>query len=464
MRWRRQRLTDLADVRPRVSFHVASIEFDFVLKERVRADYKFSLLDAAGNAAYELPAERGIFVAPSGGGGDYGQEGDDEGPTGKNPASCGYSDFITKDNLERRHESLIWEDSLAIRCDVGVVEVEAMAFGPKQQRSRRQRVCGGYSSDEGPVSDDEYDGGGSLGGRRRGQPPPNDKEPPAVYGSTPQIDLRHKTAMSAAAPLLSAGVTRVHDEFPRRVVAQYKFSVLDSATGAAAYELPAETGVYYTSGDGGEEEDYYHYLYGNVYYYDEEEKMEEHLIPPPVELGCGYDGFIAKAELERRREMLLKDDSLAIRCDVDVVDTEYIRRSGGHQQKERVRAEFKFSLLDAAGDAAYELPAETTVFSVAGGGEAMMGFGHAEFIAKEELERQRETLLRGDSLAIRCDVGVTVIGVVAVAPKENHHSTRHQDDDDEDDDWEGGSRRRRHQPPLDDMEYARRCLAKNRRA
>ncbi|KAF8670020.1 hypothetical protein HU200_051208 [Digitaria exilis] len=146
-------------------------------KERVRADYKFSLLDAVGNAAYELPAERGMFVAPSGGGGDYGQEGDNEGPTGKNPASCGYADFITKDNLERRRESLIREDSLAIRCDVGVVEVEAMAVGPKQQRNRRQRVCGGgYSSDEGPVSDEEDDGGGSLGGHRRGQPPPNDKE------------------------------------------------------------------------------------------------------------------------------------------------------------------------------------------------------------------------------------------------------------------------------------------------
>nr|CAB3480047.1 unnamed protein product [Digitaria exilis] len=132
--------------------------------------------------------------------------------------------------------------------------------------------------------------------------------------------------MSAPAPLLSAGVTR-HDEFPRRVVAQYKFSLLDLAAGAAAYELPAETGVYYTcSSHGGEEgDDYYNYLDGNVYYYDEE-KMEEHLIPPPVELGCGYEDFIAKAELERRRVTLLRDDSLAIRCDVDVVDTEYVRR------------------------------------------------------------------------------------------------------------------------------------------
>nr|CAB3482197.1 unnamed protein product [Digitaria exilis] len=150
-------------------------------KERVRADYKFSLLDAAGNAAYELPAERGIFVAPSSH--IYGQvaaDDDDEGPTGKNPASCGHAAFITKEDLGRRRESLLREDSLAIRCDVGVAEVTAMAVGPTQQRNRRQqRICGGYSSDEGYEFDDEDGGGGGGGssrGGRRGQPPPDDKE------------------------------------------------------------------------------------------------------------------------------------------------------------------------------------------------------------------------------------------------------------------------------------------------
>nr|CAB3480048.1 unnamed protein product [Digitaria exilis] len=135
-----------------------------------------SLLDFTGNAAYELPAERGVFVAPPRQ--IYGHvvgEGDDG---GKNPATCGYVAFITKEDLGRRRESLVRENSLAIRCDVGVVVVETIAVGPKQQGNRRQRMYGGgggYSSDDGYEFDDEDDGGGSRGDRR-GQPPPNDKE------------------------------------------------------------------------------------------------------------------------------------------------------------------------------------------------------------------------------------------------------------------------------------------------
>nr|CAB3482192.1 unnamed protein product [Digitaria exilis] len=37
--------------------------------------------------------------------------------------------------------------------------------------------------------------------------------------------------------------------------------------------------------------------------------------------------------------------------------------------------------------------------------------GHAEFVTKDELERRRETLLKDDCLAIRCDVGVTELTV-----------------------------------------------------
>ncbi|CAO2205794.1 unnamed protein product [Urochloa humidicola] len=126
--------------------------------------------------------------------------------------------------------------------------------------------------------------------------------------------------------------------------------------------------------------------------------------------------------------------------------------------KQRVRAEYKFSLLDAAGNAAHELPAAAGVFTTGGGG------GHGGVVGKEELERRRDTLLRDDCLAIRCDVGVTELAVLAVAPKESHH-TKDDGGDDDDSDWEdGGESRRRCRKPLDDMEYIRRSLAKNRRA
>nr|CAB3482196.1 unnamed protein product [Digitaria exilis] len=131
----------------------------------------------------------------------------------------------------------------------------------------------------------------------------------ATIGVEPStVALRRPRTLPASFTSIS------HDVAPRHVVAQYKFSLLDLTTGAAVYELPTETGIYYTSGHGEEDEDYYHYLNGNVYYYDDE-TMEEHVIPPPVELGCGYVDFIAKAELERWRETLLRDDSLAICCD-----------------------------------------------------------------------------------------------------------------------------------------------------
>ncbi|CAO2187022.1 unnamed protein product [Urochloa humidicola] len=149
----------------------------------------------------------------------------------------------------------------------------------------------------------------------------------------------------------------------------------------------------------------------------------------------------------------------------------------GAYEKQRVRAEYKFSLLDAAGNASYELPAETSIFTSAAisrqhygdvsedGGDPGVPVGLADFVTKEELERRRETLLRDDCLAIRCDVGVTQLGVLAVAPKENHHNYKQQDDGD-DSDWEGGGERsrRRRQQPLDDREYIRRSLAKNRQA
>nr|CAB3482193.1 unnamed protein product [Digitaria exilis] len=145
--------------------------------------------------------------------------------------------------------------------------------------------------------------------------------------------------------------------------------------------------------------------------------------------------------------------------------------------------DYKFSLLDASGNAAYELPAETglvtspthrTGFADVSRAEeedddVKARVGLAEFVTKEELERPRETLLKDDCLAIRCDVGVTEMGVHAVAPKESHHNARQYDDDYSDWEDDGGahestSRRRRQPKPLDDKEYVRRSLAKNRGA
>jgi speckle-type POZ protein len=67
-----------------------------------------------------------------------------------------------------------------------------------------------------------------------------------------------------------------------------------------------------------------------VYYYDDYIDEEGNLIykdveEPPENPGCGYNDFISKEELWRRRETLLKDDSLAVRCDVSILyfDTLY---------------------------------------------------------------------------------------------------------------------------------------------
>jgi speckle-type POZ protein len=94
--------------------------------QHLQARYKFSLLDHAGNAAYELPAEDGSFVSvpavnnyadgavtqvgPFGGGKEE-----------KTGPGCGYEEFIGKEDLERR--DLIHDDSIMILCDVGITEI-----------------------------------------------------------------------------------------------------------------------------------------------------------------------------------------------------------------------------------------------------------------------------------------------------------------------------------------------------
>ncbi|CAO2189712.1 unnamed protein product [Urochloa humidicola] len=91
-------------------------------KERVRAEYKFALLDAAGTAAYELPAETGIFTSDCDDGYGVHVDGNDDSTAGKSRCG-GYAAFITKEDLGRRREILLKEDSLAIRCDVAVAVV-----------------------------------------------------------------------------------------------------------------------------------------------------------------------------------------------------------------------------------------------------------------------------------------------------------------------------------------------------
>ncbi|CAL5008359.1 unnamed protein product [Urochloa decumbens] len=150
------------------------------VKQRVRAEYKFGLLDPTGAGAYELPAETGIFSSTGGG-----YDSDDEDAGGGNPV-CGYASFVTKEDLGRRRESLLKEDSLAIRCDIAVAQLEAIAATRKlwpppppvrRSLSPRVRRRGSYDSC-GSESPDEYDDGPSHdnGGRRRQRAPPDDKE------------------------------------------------------------------------------------------------------------------------------------------------------------------------------------------------------------------------------------------------------------------------------------------------
>jgi len=132
--------------------------------ERVRAQYKFSLLDLAGNESYELPAETGIFRSTGH---------NNRGEVSPEDPGCGYAGFITMEDLEKRRDSLLKEDCLAIRCDVGVTEVTTMAVGPKNGRPESTRNYGGYVYADGAESPDEEDDGGSHKGKR-GEP--DDKE------------------------------------------------------------------------------------------------------------------------------------------------------------------------------------------------------------------------------------------------------------------------------------------------
>ncbi|CAO2205793.1 unnamed protein product [Urochloa humidicola] len=173
----------------------------------------------------------------------------------------------------------------------------------------------------------------------------------------------------------------------------------------------------------------------------------------------------------------------------------YLRLVGGvsynyyhhvHQtNKDRIRARYKFSLLDlATGDAAYELPEETAVFTVAAGsGQAAAPSGagtrnssrgrswrassgrtaspSAATSASPRWRRCRPpptprwwrgswpaTLLPGIA-------GITSIATSATTTRELYYGGM--------DGWREGISRRNHQePPPDDKEFIRRCLAGER--
>ncbi|KAF6991589.1 hypothetical protein CFC21_008660 [Triticum aestivum] len=159
-----------------------------------------------------------------------------------------------------------------------------------------------------------------------------------------------------------------------------------------------------------------------------------------------------------------------------------------------VQAWYKFSLLDHAGNTAYELPVETGSFTgipkpevddhyyhplyshplysprprmralrspAAAGDEEGPGCGHEQFIGREELEH----LIRDDFLVVRCDVGLREMTCSRLAADEIDN----WEDDEGDEAEEGylgaptyypphpGRGRRRRQP--DDGEYVKWCLA-----
>jgi speckle-type POZ protein len=151
------------------------------------------------------------------------------------------------------------------------------------------------------------------------------------------------------------------------------------------------------------------------------------------------------------------------------------------QAHRALRARYKFSLLDRAGHAGYEVPAETASFTsvssmynyqyrspvLAAVDEQGPGCGHEEFIGREELERRREDLIRDDRIVLRCDVGVTQIEGSCLATDE-------LSDEEEDEQYYapeygeycgygGPPRQRRLRRRTDDDEYVKWCLTEEPR-
>jgi speckle-type POZ protein len=109
--------------------------------QHIQARYKFSLLDHAGNAAHELPAETGTFtsVKPT-----YTWTGVEEQGTG-----CGHEEFIGREELERRGEDLIRDDRIVIRCDVGVTRIDGRPLAADELSDEEEDGQYHYQGDSG---------------------------------------------------------------------------------------------------------------------------------------------------------------------------------------------------------------------------------------------------------------------------------------------------------------------------
>ena len=83
-----------------------------------------------------------------------------------------------------------------------------------------------------------------------------------------------------------------------------------------------------------------------------------------------------------------------------------------------------------------------------------------------ELEVRRETLLKDDCLAIRCDVAVVEVEALSLGRKFRQRAPKlnlnYSDDDEDSGDDQAASRRSRSRRQPDDREYIRQCLAEQR--
>ncbi|KAM0873881.1 hypothetical protein ACQ4PT_037781 [Festuca glaucescens] len=136
-------------------------------------------------------------------------------------------------------------------------------------------------------------------------------------------------------------------------------------------------------------------------------------------------------------------------------------------KKPNLQAQYKFSILDQAGNVAYGLPAKTDIFKSGDdddNSEEQISCGHERFIRKEDLER-REDLIKDDCLTLRCDVGgFTELKTLPLARED----IKEEDDDAADDDefglkpeYRGYSGRHRRRRP-DDKEFVQWCLTQKR--
>ncbi|KAK1629499.1 hypothetical protein QYE76_003814 [Lolium multiflorum] len=144
----------------------------------------------------------------------------------------------------------------------------------------------------------------------------------------------------------------------------------------------------------------------------------------------------------------------------------------------KLQAQYRFSILDQAGNIAYGLPAKTDIFKCGHDyedSEEQISCGHERFIHKEYLER-REDLLKDDCLTLRCDVGdFSELKTLCLAREDDKEdddgdadSSKKNDGDAADDDefelkpgHRGYSGRRRRRRP-DDKEFVQWCMAQKR--